>query len=215
MGAVFLDEIGELDQTIQVKLLRVLQTRTFQRLGESKNREFAGKIIAATNRDLAREMQDKTFREDLYYRLCSDIITTPSLAEQLADDPQDLTRLVGFILKRLVAADSETLTPKVIEQINEQVGTDYPWPGNIRELQQCVSNILIRGTYQPFVWQNTIEPMQALKDATCNGKLSADALLNQYCKLVYAKVGSYEAAAIQLGLDRRTVKKRVDAIEST
>ena len=57
--------------------------------------------------------------------------------------------------------------------------------------------------------------MQALKDATCNGKLSADALLNQYCKLVYAKVGSYEAAAIQLGLDRRTVKKRVDAIEST
>lgn len=215
LGAVFLDEIGELDQTIQVKLLRVLQTRTFQRLGESKNRDFAGKIIAATNRDLAREMQDQTFREDLYYRLCSDIITTPSLAQQLADDPQDLVRLVGFILNRLMATDSDALTPKVIEQINEQVGSDYAWPGNIRELQQCVSNILIRGKYKPFILQTTIDPMQSLKLATNDGTLSADALLNQYCKLVYSKVRTYEAAAAQLGLDRRTVKKRVDATASS
>lgn len=213
LGAVFLDEIGELDHTIQVKLLRVLQTRTFQRLGESKDRHFAGKIIAATNRDLPHEMQAKTFREDLYYRLCSDIITTPSLAEQLKDDPQDMTRLIGFILKRYVGDDADTLTSHILNQIHQQIGSDYNWPGNIRELQQCVSNILIRNKYQPFVANNTIDPLQSLKQATHNGKLTADALLNQYCKLVYANAGSYEAAAAQLGLDRRTVKKRVDAVD--
>ena len=71
---MFLDEIGELEPAIQVKLLRVLQTRTFQRLGETRDRRFQGKIVAATNRDLAREMPAGRFREDLYYRLCSDLI---------------------------------------------------------------------------------------------------------------------------------------------
>ena len=86
-GTVFLDEIGELDGEIQVKLLRVLQTRSFQRIGETRTRRFAGKIIAATNRDLAREMQAGSFREDFYYRLNSDWVRTPTLREQLADHP--------------------------------------------------------------------------------------------------------------------------------
>jgi transcriptional regulator with PAS, ATPase and Fis domain len=210
LGAVFLDEIGELDLTIQVKLLRVLQSRTFQRLGESKDRHFAGKIIAATNRDLPLEMQAKTFREDLYYRLCSDIITTPSLSEQLADQPDDLTRLVKFILRRLLGDDAPAATQQVLDHINEQLGNDYPWPGNIRELQQCVSNILIRGNYQPRTLEATTDPIHALKEVTEQGTISADTLLNRYCKWIYGKLGSYEAAAAQLGLDRRTVKKRVD-----
>ncbi|HET8577681.1 MAG TPA: sigma-54 factor interaction domain-containing protein, partial [Methylomirabilota bacterium] len=75
-GAVFLDEIGELDVAIQVKLLRVLQSRTFQRLGDTRDRTFRGKIIAATNRDLKREILTGRFREDFYYRLCSDLIST-------------------------------------------------------------------------------------------------------------------------------------------
>lgn len=212
LGAVFLDEIGELDGTIQVKLLRVLQTRTFQRLGESKDRHFAGKIIAATNRDLAHEMQAKTFREDLYYRLCSDIITTPCLAEQLKDDPTDLQRLVRFMLKRLLGVDYHSAEKDVLDWINTHLGENYVWPGNIRELQQCVSNVLIRGVYQPYVALRIDDPMESLKKATKQGKTSADTLLNQYCKLVYSQVGSYEAAAAQLGLDRRTVKKRVDGV---
>ncbi len=210
LGAVFLDEIGELDLTIQVKLLRVLQSRTFQRLGESKDRHFAGKIIAATNRDLPLEMQSKTFREDLYYRLCSDIITTPSLAQQLADEPEDLTRLVTFILKRLLGDDAPDALPNVLECIHDQLGDDYPWPGNIRELQQCVSNILIRGCYQPRTCVQKVDPREALKTVTEQGTLSADGLLNRYCHWMYEKLGNYEAAAAQLGLDRRTVKKRVD-----
>ena len=73
-GAVFLDEIGELDAAIQVKLLRVLQSRTFQRIGETKPRRFEGKVIAATNRDLDEEIGAGRFRSDLYYRLCADVV---------------------------------------------------------------------------------------------------------------------------------------------
>ena len=77
-GTVFLDEIGELDPGIQVKLLRVLQTRTFQRIGETDERRFEGKIIAATNRNLDEELEGGDFRADFYYRLCADRVTTPT-----------------------------------------------------------------------------------------------------------------------------------------
>ena len=85
-----LAELLSLDPTIQVKLLRVLQSRRFQRLGETTDREFHGKIIAATNRDLAAAMREGQFREDFYYRLCADVIHTPSLREQLVDAPDDV-----------------------------------------------------------------------------------------------------------------------------
>ncbi len=80
-GTVFLDEIGEINEEVQVKLLRVLQTRTLQRLGDTNYRQFNGKIIAAINKNLLNAIQDGSFRCDLYYRLCSDIIQTPSLKE--------------------------------------------------------------------------------------------------------------------------------------
>ena len=96
LGTVFMDEIGELDPSIQAKMLRVVQSRTFARVGETQTRPFHGKLIAATNRDLAEEMRTGRFREDLYYRLCSDLITTTPLREQLADAPEDLHNLVLF-----------------------------------------------------------------------------------------------------------------------
>lgn len=88
-GTVFLDEIGEIDPAVQVKLLRVIQERTFHRLGETRARRFEGKLIAATNRDLPAEIAAGRFREDLYYRLCADVIVTPSLEEQLREAPGD------------------------------------------------------------------------------------------------------------------------------
>jgi transcriptional regulator with GAF, ATPase, and Fis domain len=91
---IFLDEIGDLDAEVQVKLLRVLQSRTFHRLGDTDPRSFGGKVVAATNRDLPREMAAGRFREDLYYRLCSDVIKTPSLQEQVECDVDELGHLV-------------------------------------------------------------------------------------------------------------------------
>ena len=109
LGTVFLDEIGEVDAAIQVKLLRVLETRTFQRLGDTRERRFRGKVVAATNRDLAREMGAGLFREDLYYRLCADRIETPSLAERVRDTPGEIADLVLFLAERQVG---EELAPR-------------------------------------------------------------------------------------------------------
>src|SRR5262249_61527665 len=83
LGTVFLDEIAEVEPAIQAKLLRVLQNRTFSRVGDTAIRRFKGKLIAATNRDLAVEIEARRFREDFYYRLCADVIETPPLAPQL------------------------------------------------------------------------------------------------------------------------------------
>jgi len=209
-GTVFLDEIGELDGAIQVKLLRVVQTRTFSRLGESKTREFKGKVIAATNRDLAEEMQSGGFRKDLYFRLCSDLITTTSLREQLADTPGDLHNLVLFVAKRIAGEDAEELATEVEHWVEQNLGLDYEWPGNIRELEQCVRNCLVRGEYHPRM-KNVAESDPALRwlEQAEGRALSADQLLNCYCRWMYAEVGTYEGTAERLGLDRRTVKRRV------
>ena len=107
LGTVFMDEIGELDPSIQVKMLRVVQSRTFRASAKRRMRPFHGKLIAATNRNLADEMRTGRFREDLYYRLCSDLITTTPLREQLADAPEDLHNLVLFAAERIAGDDAE------------------------------------------------------------------------------------------------------------
>jgi len=209
-GAVFLDEIGELDPAIQVKLLRVLQTRVFQRIGDSAERRFEGKVIVATNRDLAREMQEGRFRQDLYYRLCSDLIVTPSLHDQIEDSPEQLHNLLLFITRRVAGPDeAESLAAEVVHWIEKHLGSHYAWPGNVRELEQCVRNIMIRNAYQPFTAQ-TSKPEEVFLDAVKSGRLTADELLRHYCTLVYAETGNYLETARRLGIDRRTVKDRID-----
>src|SRR5262245_22152455 len=213
LGTVFLDEIGELDSALQVKLLRVLQDRTFQRLGETRMRHFAGKIIAATNRDLATEMRAGRFREDLYYRLCGDMITTPSLHEQFADSPDDLHNLILFIAKRIVPDEAEALAKEVAAWIDRHLGRDYPWPGNFRELEHCVRNFLIRKEYHPaYAPGNTTtdDPRQALATAVAAGTLTMDELERCYYTLVYAQTRSYQDAADRLKRNWRTVKSKID-----
>ena len=210
LGSVFLDEIGEINDAIQVKLLRVLESRVFQRLGETESRQFNGKLIAATNRDLAREMDAGNFRTDLYYRLCSDIIHTPSLHEQLQDMPGELEILVRFLALRVAGEEVvEALTSEVVEWIDANLGAEYEWRGNVRELEQCVRNIMIRRDYRP-AQRSADTPHQKLANDMAAGGLTADELLSRYCTIVYAQTGSYEAAARQLELDRRTVKSKID-----
>ena len=125
-GTVFLDEIGELDSGIQVKLLRVLQSRKFQRLGDLEERKFTGKLVAATNRDLAEEMQSGQFRQDLYYRLCADRIETPTLSEQLTSQPEDLHNLVEYLANQLTDENhGAEIADEVMKWITENLGASY------------------------------------------------------------------------------------------
>ena len=213
LGTVFLDEIGELDPAIQVKLLRVLQTRTFQRLGDTATRVFRGKIIAATNRDLGREMAGGSFRKDFYYRLCSDMIRTPTLREQVAGSAKELKHLLLYISERVAgAAEAGAVAAEVYDWIDEHLGDDYAWPGNFRELEQCVRNVLIRREYRPPASASS-RPSERLVEDLEAGTLTAEELLRRYCALVYSRTRNYEETARRLGLDRRTVKSKVAAHE--
>ncbi len=149
-GAVFLDEIGETTAEVQVKLLRVLQTRRFQSVGANEDKTFHGKIVAATNRDLVAAMEARRFREDFYYRLCADTIETPSLREQLADCPEDLPLMVGYVCRAVVGEEKAVqLAPEVVGWIEQRL-RGYSWPGNFRELEQCVRSYTIRKDYRPI-----------------------------------------------------------------
>jgi DNA-binding NtrC family response regulator len=239
LGSVFLDELGDLDPAIQVKLLRVIETRSFHPVGETAARQFQGKLIAATNRDLAARIRTGEFREDLYYRLCSDQIVTPSLAEQLADSRQVLNELIMYMARRVAGAEADELARDVTVWIEENLGRDYPWPGNYRELEQCVKNVLIRRDYRPSspvsghsqmaghaprpapssylaghgsapLGLGTPDAMSQLIDDFCGGRTTVNELLARYCTIVYRINGSYEETARRIGLDRRTVKNKID-----
>lgn len=208
-GAVFLDEIGETDTGIQVKLLRVLQARTFQPLGGTESRRFEGKIIAATNRDLPAEIRAGRFREDFYYRLCSDQIATPALREQLDAAPGDLPTMVVHIAGRMLdGEEAADFSDEAVSWIEKNLGASYTWPGNFRELEQCVRNLILRGDYRPTGplarggtddWNTVIG----------SGALTAEELLRRYTRIVFAQAGTIEETARRLDLDRRTVKARL------
>ncbi len=206
-GAVFLDELGEMEMPIQVKLLRVLETREYAAVGDTATQRFDGKLIAATNRDLAAEIAAGRFREDLYYRLCADLISTPSLASQLGDKPACFPELLLYMTRRTVGEDAEEAYPFVLDWITKHLPPGYRWPGNYRELEQCVRNVLIRQTYRPLTSFTT----DAFHDRYQRGELTADEVLNHYANLVYRQTGSYVETAQRLGLDRRTVKARLAA----
>jgi transcriptional regulator with AAA-type ATPase domain len=210
-GSVFLDELGEMDLAIQVKLLRVIETRQFSAVGDTAVRRFQGKLIAATNRDLPAEIRAGRFREDLYFRVCADLIQTPSLAAQIEDSPGTLRELLHYMTLRTVGpAEAEHCLPEVEQWIQAHLPAGYSWPGNYRELEQCVRNVIIRRSYQPAT-----APARSGEEEFFtrfrNGLLSAEELLAHYAARVYRLSGSYEEAARRMGLDRRTVKAKVES----
>jgi transcriptional regulator with GAF, ATPase, and Fis domain len=212
-GSVFLDEIGELGTSLQVKLLRVLESRQFSPVGATGSIRFSGKLLAATNRALGEEVAAGRFREDLYYRLCADLISTPSLREQIRESPGVLRELLHYMVRRNVGeAESAKSLEEVEQWIARELPPDYAWPGNYRELEQCVRNILIRQSYRPL--ESNVSGTSAVDDGFYRefraGALTADDVIAYYAALVYGQWGNYVETARRLGLDRRTVKAKVE-----
>lgn len=131
-GTLFLDEIGDIPASIQVKLLRVLQEREFERLGGTKTVKVDVRLIAATNRDLRAALEEGTFREDLYYRLNVVAIDIPPLR----DHKEDIPGLVDFFLQKY-AKEMGKPVPKISSQ-GLKLLIDFHWPGNIRELENVI-----------------------------------------------------------------------------
>ncbi|HEB50128.1 MAG TPA: sigma-54-dependent Fis family transcriptional regulator [Desulfobulbus sp.] len=211
-GAVFLDEIGEVPIPVQVKLLRVLQERTFTPVGSYRQERFAGRIIAATNRDLARLRRQGRFREDFYYRLCSDVITIAPLRRRIRECPQELDLLATHLLKK-IAGDSGELEERVLEALHRDLPPDHDWPGNVRELEQCIRRILLHGSCSPDDRTDREDLPLAVRIA--DGDLSVAELTARYCRQLYRLHGSYQEVARRTGLDRRTVKKYLQRDEAS
>ena len=205
-GTIFLDEIGELDKLIQVKLLRVLQEREFQAVGDTQLQRFQGRILAATNRDVAASVDEGLLRSDFVYRICSDQIHMPSLAARCHGRRQELAVLVQHLLQRITGENDAQLASEIHGWIDQHLGEDYGWPGNVRELEQCIRSYLVRKNYHPFSESKSHQLLAELARCT----MTAEELMTAYCTVVYSKNRNYVATAKHLGMDRRTVKAHVD-----
>jgi DNA-binding NtrC family response regulator len=139
-GTLFLDEIGEISPSVQVKLLRFLQEREFERVGGSTTVEVDVRVIAATNRNLADEVARGTFREDLYYRLNVVNLEMPSLRER----PSDIPLLASFFLKRYARDNEKDITGFTDAALEALLS--YDWPGNVRELENAVERAVVMST---------------------------------------------------------------------
>ncbi len=210
-GSIFLDEIGEISTPAQVKLLKVLEERLFCPVGSHESRRFDGRVIAATNRPIDTLRKEKRFRDDFYYRLCSDCIHVPSLAERVQENETELAELVRHFTKLIAGAENDALADGVLDVIDKRLGKHYTWPGNVRELAQCIRRVILKRDYEGQAIENAGIRDQLLAGLD-NGSITADELLNRYCQLLHKRHGTYEEVARRTGLDRRTVKKRVDSI---
>lgn len=209
-GAIFLDEIGDVSIPVQIKLLQVLQERFFTPVGSHRLERFQGRVIAATNRDLRKLREQREFRDDFYYRLCSDIIEVPPLRQRLAEDPGEIDEILAFIIKRILGRVSTEILQMVKDFLTSNQPKDYAWPGNVRELEQCVRRVLLRNTYD---WPRPEPVGNAIAVITKrieSGSISAQEMLSDYCRILYDRLGTYEAVAKTTQLDRRTVKKHIE-----
>lgn len=155
-GTLFLDEMGELPMGMQVKLLRVLQEREFRRVGGTSNIPLDIRLIAATNQDLSSNVQQGTFREDLYYRINVVTIDLPPLRERRSDIPL----LIQSFYQKKTGGTNYTIDKKVMELL-----LNYNWPGNVRELENLVERCLVLGGVETMAVEQL--PPQFFQKAEC------------------------------------------------
>jgi hypothetical protein len=208
-GALFLDEIGEVSVPVQIKLLKVLQERTFTPLGSHESKRFAGRVIAATNRSLPELRSSGRFRDDFFYRLCSDVIVVPSLRQRIMESASELKELVQPLVARIAGEESAALVALVLETLERDLPREYAWPGNVRELEQAVRRILLTGRYAPDPLPALDGEAEALAELLRGGRLGARELLGRYCAMLHRQCGNYGEVARRTGLDRRTARKYV------
>jgi hypothetical protein len=206
-GSIFLDEIGDLSIPVQIKLLKVLEERTFSPVGSHEKGRFSGRIIAATNKPVDELRHKGLFRDDFFYRLCSDIITVPPLRQRLQENPRELDEILNHLIFRMIGETSQELARMVQSVIDTDLGKYYTWPGNVRELEQAVRRILLTRHYRGEVIMSDLRTQ--LFSGIATGSLDAHNVLTTYCTLLYEQFGTYEEVARRTKLDRRTVKKYI------
>src|SRR5712671_4812513 len=202
-GTVFLDEIGDIDLGFQLKLLRFLQEREIRPLGSSRAKKIDVRVIAATNKDVQKLVEEGKFREDLWYRLNVVRLTVPPLCDRASDIPL----LVHYFLKRY--NERYGLDTKMTDS-GVKALEDYSWPGNIRQLQHMMERLTILapgGRVDRAVVQAAIEQM----DSRDHGSESlADTESEQIRRVLTATNGNKSRAAKILGIERKTLYRKLE-----
>jgi DNA-binding NtrC family response regulator len=210
-GTLFLDEIGDISPTVQVKLLRFLEEREFERVGGNRTFKVDVRIVCATHRDLGKKLEDGSFREDLYYRLNVIEIHVPALR----DRPGDIPVLAHHFLKKY--ADANRKTVRGISDEALALLLQHEWPGNVRELENAIERAVVL-TAEPVLNPSHFPTLRRLAAATSNGggagvsipgstlaAIEREAIL----RTLEAVDGSTSRAAALLGISPRKIQYKL------
>jgi NtrC-family two-component system response regulator AlgB len=201
-GTLFLDEIGELPLEIQAKLLRLLQEREYERVGEAKPRRANVRVISATNRDLAQAVAEGKFREDLFYRLNVISLRLPPLRERMEDLEKialsHLTFLAGHSGKNVHGFSPDALAAML----------QYAWPGNLRELHNVIERAVILCNGEVIEVDDLSDTIQAGSEMRLGGKLTVEEVEAEHIRRVIASTRTLDEAATILGIDPATLYRK-------
>jgi transcriptional regulator with PAS, ATPase and Fis domain len=219
-GTLFLDEIGEMGITLQARLLRVLENKTFRRVGGVQDMHVNTRIISATNRDLKAAIEEKTFRKDLYYRLKVIPIHIPSLRER----KEDISLMVHYFIDRFnkeLGKHVKPLKRPVMEALVE-----YDWPGNVRELRNVIERAMLLDAEEEILLDHLPQDIRG-SEKTSPGRGAASAHLTSYFPMTLKEVekiqiqktlkqtnGNKSKAATILGISRQTLREKLKTFDA-
>jgi PAS domain S-box-containing protein len=206
-GTLLLDEIAELKADLQSKLLRIIEQRSFERVGGTKAIAFKARLISATHQDLAQAIQEKRFREDLFYRLRTVTITIPPLRQR----PDDIPLLVDHFIKKFNAKTGKnvhSIDPKVLQRLMA-----YRWPGNVRELERCIEHafVFVKG---PVIFQRYLPDLEDFEETVTTAlppRTSPDDR-ESVIRALKQTGGRRDAASKLLGISRTSIWRRMKAM---
>jgi DNA-binding NtrC family response regulator len=200
-GTLFLDEIGEMEPDSQVKLLRVLESRAFFRVGGTRPRTIDMRLVAATNRDLAEAIKANEFRQDLYYRINTITVSVPPLR----DRREDIRLLAEHFLEQNSVYGRKRLSPAVLERLER-----YEWPGNVRELQHAIQRAVILGTGEEIQVEDLPADVRGGPAPVAPASGSLEDVERLHIIATLRQVGGHRTkAAALLGIDPKTLYRKI------
>jgi NtrC-family two-component system response regulator AlgB len=201
-GTLFLDEIGELPLEIQAKLLRLLQEREYERVGDTKINRSNVRVIAATNRNLHEAVAAGKFREDLFYRLNVITVPLPPLRERAAD----IGHVIGAHLRFFAAHAGKPAKKIAPDALAHMQG--YRWPGNLRELRNVIERAVILSSGDTIETADLSETIRPLSEIHIGGKFTVEQIESEHIQRVIEKTKTLDEAATTLGIDPATLYRK-------
>ncbi len=203
---MFLDEIGEIDPALQVKILRVLEERRFERVGGTETIEVDVRLVTATNRDLRQQVAEGKFREDLFYRLFVVNVTLPPLREREGD----IVLLARHYLQELAAENGKTITGITPEAMDAL--TAYSWPGNVRELRNVIERMVVLSNGEKLTVRDLPAALRGPARAATprSGSALRDAERQMIIDALRRHKNNRTRAAQELGIHRRTLHRKLN-----